>query len=98
MDRLNNEPLLHLAAKYIWWKTPEEAIRHPDAIVAKVMDIGDYDDVQALASELGEVCFSQVLQRAEVGQFSEKSWAYWHYRLGLCEPGAVPATPKRRIA
>jgi hypothetical protein len=96
MDPQNPEPLLRLAAKYVWWKTPEDAIRHPDAIIAKVMDLGDYDDVQALAREAGEDRLRQVLQRAEAGQFSEKSWAYWHYRLRLSDPGTVPALPRRR--
>ncbi len=37
--------LAALARKYIWWKTPQEATRQPERIIAQVMDIGDYDDV-----------------------------------------------------
>lgn len=33
MDQPNDEPLLRLAAKYIWWKTPDEAIRHPRRVI-----------------------------------------------------------------
>jgi len=36
--------LKQFAAKYIWWKTPEEAVARPERVIAQVMNIGDYDD------------------------------------------------------
>ena len=42
------------AVKYIWWKTPEEALRQPERVVAQVMELGDYNDVQILAKQLGD--------------------------------------------
>jgi len=45
--------LHRLAAKYIWWKSPEEAMRQPWLVAARVMDIGDWDDVQLLAGQTG---------------------------------------------
>jgi hypothetical protein len=96
MKPLKIEVLLRWAAKYIWWKTPEEAVRRPERIVAQIMNIGDYDDVQVLVREVDEEYLRELLRRAEAGQFNEKSWSYWHYRLGLCEPGRVPALPERR--
>ncbi len=91
------ETLKPYAAKYIWWKTPDEALQMPERIVAQVMNIGDYDDVQALANAVGDDYLRQVIANCEAGMFSEKSWAYWHYRLGLSKPGQVPAMPRRRI-
>jgi hypothetical protein len=85
------------ASKYIWWKTPEEAIATPERIIAQVMNIGDYADVQALASQVGDEALCDVLRHAEVGQFSERSWAYWHYRLGLARVDCVPPMPVRRF-
>lgn len=95
---LNAELLEKLAQKYIWWKTPAEAIVRPERVVAQVMDIGDYDDVQSIVHEAGVAYLRDVLVNAEAGQFNAKSWTYWHYRLGLCDPGKVPALPERRIA
>lgn len=86
-----------LARKYIWWMTPDEAITMPDRVVAHVMNIGDYNDVQTLATLVGDDYLRTVLQRAEIGQFTPRSWAYWHYRLGLAAPGQVPAMPSRRF-
>jgi hypothetical protein len=98
MTQHDIELLKCLAASYIWWKTPEEAVQQPDRVVAQVMNIGDFDDVQALANQIGDDYLREVIAHAEIGQFNERSWAYWHYRLGLAEPGLVPALPKRRIA
>lgn len=93
-----DEVIRRLASKYVWWKTPDEAVRMSERVVAQVMDIGDYADVQALAAAVGDEGLRQVLRRAEAGQFTERSWAYWHYRLGLAEPDRVPPMPTRRVA
>ncbi|MGH8510695.1 MAG: hypothetical protein ACREU9_09690 [Gammaproteobacteria bacterium] len=98
MEQIDREVLRQFAAKYIWWKTPGEALQHPDRVIAQVMDIGDYDDVQKLVARVGDEYLREVLARAEIGQFTARSWAYWHYRLGLATPGNVPPMPLRRIA
>lgn len=95
---LDSDLLQKLARKYVWWKTPEEAAVKPDRIVAQVMNIGDYDDVQSLVHQAGVPYLRQVLAHAEAGQFDPRSWTYWHYRLGLSDPGEVPPLPERRLA
>jgi len=70
----------------------------PERVVAQVMNIGDYADVQLLVSEVGDEALREVLTHAEAGQFNERSWAYWHYRLGLAAVDQVPALPARRFA
>ncbi|MGH8657198.1 MAG: hypothetical protein ACREV4_01555 [Gammaproteobacteria bacterium] len=97
MGQLDRETLGTFVAKYIWWKTPGETLQYPDRVIAQVMDIGDYDDVQKLVAQVGDEYLQQVLIGAEIGQFRERSWAYWHYRLGLATPGKVPPMPQRRI-
>jgi hypothetical protein len=94
--------LLHdLAKKYIWWKTPEEALLFPQRVIAQVMNIGDYSDVQAMSNDLGEDRLRQTLRAAEAGQFNPKSWSYWHYRLGLIKVETkfdqVPSMPVRKF-
>ena len=98
MIQISKESLKPLASKYIWWKTPEEAVVMPERVIAQVMNIGDYSDVQALVSQVGDEVLRDVLTHAEAGQFNDRSWAYWHYRLGLSSVGHVPALPVRRFA
>jgi len=95
---LQTHPLFHhLAAKYIWWQTPEEALRRPERVVAQVMELGEFRDVEALAALVGDDMLRQVLQTAEAGWFGPRSWHYWHYRLRLCRAGGVPPLPQRII-
>ena len=98
MRQPDREMLRRYAAKYIWWKIPDEALEMPERVVAQVMDIGDYADVQELADAVGDDYLRHVIAHAEPGMFSKKSWTYWHYRLGLSKPGQVPPMPQRRIA
>lgn len=95
---LDAELLQRFARKYIWWKKPEEAAAQPRRVVAQVMNIGDYDDVQILVHQAGIQYLREVLARAEAGQFDARSWTYWHYRLDLSNPGEVPPLPERRLA
>jgi hypothetical protein len=90
--------LKHLASKYVWWKTPDEAVDMPDRVIAQVMNIGDYADVQQLANQVGDDVLREVVTHAQAGQFGQRSWAYWHYRLGLATVDNVPAMPLRKFA
>ena len=94
---LADATLKPLARKYLWWKTPDEAVAYPERLIAQVMTIGDFADIAAIAAEVGDDALREVLQRGEAGQFSARSWAYWHYRLGLAKVGEVPPLPVRRF-
>lgn len=98
MSQIDPELLKFLAGKYIWWKTPDEAVTMPQRVIAQVMNIGDYTDVQALANQVGDEILRDVLIHAEAGQFNERSWAYWHYRLSLASVDLLPTMPKRKFA
>lgn len=97
MIQISPEVLKPLASKYVWWKAPEEAVAMPERVIAQVMNIGDYFDVQSLVSQIGDDALREVLTHAQAGQFNERSWAYWHYRLGLSSVDQVPALPVRRF-
>ena len=98
MEQVDKEALKGFARKYIWWKTPEEAVEFPFRVIAQVMNIGDYADVQLMANQIGDDILRSVLTHAEIGQFSERSWTYWHYRLGIASLDHVPPIPARRFA
>lgn len=91
----DREALQHFARKYIWWKTPDQAATTPARVMAQVMDIGEWEDAQALAARVGDDVLRDVLRHAEAGQFGARSWTFWHYRLGLARIGQVPPLPMR---
>jgi hypothetical protein len=96
-ERRVEEEIKRLARKYVWWKSVDAAIQTPELVVAQVMNLGDCEDICRLSEALGEDYLRQVVEHAEAGMFDERSWHFWHYRLGLAEPGKVPQLPVRKI-
>ncbi len=98
MSGLSRDEALGLAARYVWWKTPEQAAADLPRLAAQVMELGLFEDAALLAARLGEEALRQVLRQAPAGVFSPRSWAYWHVRLGLTRPGETPPPlPRRRL-
>ena len=92
-----NLPLLkNLAKKYIWWETPEEAVRNPYRVLAGAMNLGSLEDYHILATEFDKERLSDVLRNAVPGWFSEKSWVFWHHFLDLIDVvETAPPLPQR---
>jgi hypothetical protein len=86
--------LQQLARRLIWWKRPEEALCWPDRLIAQVMTLGTWDDIQTARSEWGDEGFRRVLQSPPPGVFDPRSWNYWHVVFGLAP---VPPMPVRHI-
>jgi len=97
MNPIDQQGLTSLARKYVWWKTPADALGMPERVIAQVMNMGDYADVQQLAHQVGDDVLRDVIAHAQAGQFDPRSWAYWHYRLGLASVDHVPPLPSRRL-
>jgi hypothetical protein len=87
--------LREMAHRYVWWMDAADALERPERIVAQVMELGDWDDLQIVARSLGDDYLRWVIVHAEPGQFHERSWHYWHYRLRLAKLGTVPPLPVR---
>jgi hypothetical protein len=62
------------------------------------MNLGTYADVQVLRTALGDDEFRRTLHEARAGEFSARSWHYWHLVLDVSKPHAVPALPTRKFA
>jgi hypothetical protein len=91
-----NRLLRTLARRYVWWLSPAAALARPNFIATHVMEMGDYDDVLKLEATLGREAMVRALREAEAGRLSERSWIYWHHRLGLTR-GRIPPLPRRTL-
>lgn len=89
--------LSYFARKYIWWQAPHTAIMSSHRVMSQVMNLGTFEDVHALLREVGEEEFKQTLREARPGEFSERSWHYWHLVLGVTQPDTIPPMPVRRF-
>jgi hypothetical protein len=81
---------LDLARRYIWWEPPQKSLRRPLRVVAQVLDLGTISDCSLVERESGRKAMRESLENAEPGWFGDRSWTYWHYRLGLTPWGAEP--------
>jgi hypothetical protein len=89
---------LRLAKRYIWWQTPEESLRTSHRLIAQVMNLGTLEDLAALRELVDDDTLRQALAEANPGEFSDRSWHFWHQVLG--GPGLVdvPPLPERQFA
>lgn len=91
------EYLLSVAPTYVWWKSPEDALKYPMHLIARIMDFGTLEDTQRLVATFDTERLATVLRHAEIGWFRPHSWSYWHYRLGLTAADKNPPPMPERF-
>ncbi len=93
--KLNPSPELEqLAKKYIWWNPPAWAYAHSEILLANVMNLGNWDDIQTLRKTVGDETLKAVLADPPAGYFSYRSWDYWHIKFDMLP---IPPLVKRDI-
>ena len=100
LNKLDNpktrEEILYYFTKYIWWKTPAEALEFKDRLVAQAMCYAQLEEYKLLW-KIKEDMISAI-KNAQAGWFDKKSWHFWHLLLELVkidEP--MPDLPQRRF-
>ncbi|PAF52009.1 hypothetical protein [Helicobacter sp. 13S00477-4] len=94
---MQKQLLLKFAKKYMWSDNAQEAIKYPNKIILKVMDIGTFEDVQLLLKNFEKDFLIGILQKAQIGSMRVKSWYHWHLVLKICDYKNIPALPSKRI-
>lgn len=94
MDTAYDSESLEMARKYVWWKSPEEALSDQQHFVAQLMTLGTLEDTQWLRSRFSRDQLENTLHNAPAGVFTGRAWHYWHIRLGI---SPIPALPSRQI-
>jgi hypothetical protein len=88
------QDLSQLARRFVWWKPPDEALKTPDRLIAQVMALGTWEDIQLAKQHWGMEAFRRVLLAAPPGVFDPRSWNYWHVVFGMAP---TPPLPVRKI-
>ena len=86
------------AANNTWWLGPETALEYPQRVIARIMDMGTFEDIHQLVGIVGEASLRAALEAAEAGQFRPRSWSYWHYLLNGLADDTLPPLPVRRVS
>jgi len=90
------EFLRRMARRYIWWQTPDASIKDPLRVIAQVMDMGTFEDIQEVVSVHGKRRMAEALRLARPGWFHPKSWAFWNIVLGRANYKNIPPIPTRK--
>lgn len=86
--------LLHqLAARYVWWKSPEDAVDARHHFLCQLMQLGTAEDVRAARALLGDDAFRDALRHAPPGVLDARSWSFWHRVLLRAPPPPLPIRP-----
>ena len=94
MSEAQKEFLLDSARRYIWWETANTAMSNPKKVLAQIMNIGVWNDICKLVELFSEQDLLDVLDTAEIGQFNERSWHFWHNRMSV----EIPPIPRRILS
>lgn len=94
-NQLNHSPeLAYLARKYVWWEPADWAFHHSEVFLSNVMNLGDWEDIELLQKVVSKKMLKELLKKRPIGVFNQRSWDYWHAKLGL---GQAPSLPRRRF-
>ncbi len=71
-----------VAARLVWFKTPDEALRCPVHFLAYFFAYGTPEDTKTVRRYLGDNDLREALDNAPPGIIDPRSWAYWNLILG----------------
>lgn len=89
----DEDTLRELAAKYVWWQTPEVTLARRHHFLCQLMTLGTAPDVRAVRRILGDAALIDALDHAPPGLMDAKSWNFWHLVFGR----PVPPLPERPL-
>lgn len=84
-----------VARRLVWWLPVSTALSDPHRLVAQVMNLGSWSDIQTVRSVFGDQAFEAVLDDPPAGLFTARRWNYWHVRLRRLP---APPRPVRKLA
>lgn len=86
-----------LAKRYLWWQTPVQTLANPHRLIAQVLNLGDWQDVERLREVVSDDILRDVLLTAQPGEFNQRSWNFWHLYLKMPNGQNLPPLPKRQL-
>jgi hypothetical protein len=90
LDNADPETARQLAAKYVWWKAPDEALADQPHFLAMLMTYGTLEDTRWLLANYPPEALRDALRQAPSGIFNGRSWHFWHLKLGVEPVGPLP--------
>jgi hypothetical protein len=87
-----DEELKAISRTLVWWQPPEDV--GLDYLTRRIMNRGTWPMVKAIERKVGEAEMKRCLATAELGEFSESAWNYWHLVFNI---RPTPPLPQRTV-
>ena len=87
---MSDDALLALAGRYVWWKSPDDALRDRTHLLCQIMQLGTDNDVRIARDKFGDQAFRDALRDAPPGILDPRSWNFWHLVLFHRPPPPMP--------
>ncbi len=83
MTKLPRTPELEaVAARLVWFKSPEAALQSPAHFLAYFFAYGTPEDAKTVRQYVNDDALREALDHAPPGIIDARSWAYWNLILG----------------
>ncbi|MEI8343226.1 MAG: hypothetical protein WCH43_17015, partial [Verrucomicrobiota bacterium] len=86
----DSESLAAVARRVCWWEPADVTMENTPVFLCRVMALGTWEGICLAIDNYGREAFRQALQTAPPGLFDNRSWHYWHHRLGLLPVLSLP--------
>jgi hypothetical protein len=86
------DELKALAARYVWWQSPEDTLARRDHFLCQLMTFATLEDMRLARAVLGDDAFREALTNAPPGIVA-RSWNFWHLLLFRRPPPPLPERP-----
>jgi hypothetical protein len=96
MKTASADLLEELERKYFWWKHAGSEARSESRILAQAMELASFSDIQRIEAIFGRDRLVTLMQQAEPGWISARSWEFWRGRLSAATRHAIADAPPRR--
>jgi len=85
-----------LEATYFWWEPVGSQPRSDARILAQAMEFASFADIRRLERIVGQQALAAVMEQAEPGWLSERSWEFWRGRLSRATGQPIRRHPPQR--
>lgn len=87
-----NKDLIKVARRVVWFKKPEDALKHPYHFMAHLLTYGTLEDISCVKQYVNDKEIAEAIENAPPGVFDIRSWTYWNLIIGK---SPAPPLPKR---
>lgn len=78
-----------IARRLVWWEQDSKKVP-TDYLLRKIMELGTWEMIVFARKTFGEAAMKEAFMKAQPGDFSPRSWTYWHIMFDIRPERPMP--------